>query len=251
MEDSKSKVGSFLFIVFILCLIIGGQLLYYKVLHKDDVKENDNKGKVDYRIDKKKDFVYYTNESVISEGVDIYYKDVVINIKGQEVLTESLNKENAIYKENIKYISDQNLLSDDLINYNHDNLYMLNYRDYDTSQYKNYYSLLILDYSYDCFDLSSIQKIKSYVFDTNTGKLLTDDELLKEFNTSWDTIKEKMREHLTEKQEIVNEAELIKIDETINNLDNYGFTVNSIGNLVINFLVKTTQVDYNDNITIS
>lgn len=245
---NKSKVGGMVFILFIILLIIGGQYLYNMVTNKDNDTSNNGK-KVDYRIDIKKDYFYFENESVISESAEIFYKDIVINIKGQETLTESLNKENAVYKSNIKYISDANLLSEEMVNYNNDNLYMLTYREYQMYSYDFYKSLVILDYMYDCFDQSTIHNEKSYMFDTNTGKLLSEEEILSTFDTSLDKVKDEVREYLNSKQEVVNEVELIKIDETINDF-NYGLFVNDVGRLNVTFLVKSTQTDYNDSIVI-
>ena len=41
------------------------------------------------------------------------------------------------------------------------------------------------------------------------------------------------------------EEELIKIDDTIDNL-NYSLYINDYGRLYVSFLVKTTKVDYNE-----
>ena len=136
-----------------------------------------------------------------------------------------------------------------MINYNNDNLYMLTYREYQMYSYDFYKSLVILDYMYDCFDQSTIHNEKSYMFDTNTGKLLSEEEILSTFDTSLDKVKDEVREYLNSKQEVVNEIELIKIDETINDF-NYGLFVNDVGRLNVTFLVKSTQTDYNDSIVI-
>jgi len=55
----------------------------------------------------------------------------------------------------------------------------------------------------------------------------------------------KIRENLIGNQQVVEEVELIKIDETIDDL-NYSLYINEYGRLYISFLVKTTQVDYNE-----
>ncbi len=212
MKKGRSgKIGFVLFLLFIIALLIGGQYLYNYVTNED---ANDYKTKgenEDYRIDKTKDYFYFINESVISESAEIYYKDVVVNIKGSEHITETLNKENAIYKSNIKYISDQDVLSDELINYNSDNIYMVNYREYKTYKYNNYVSLVVLDYLYDCFDQSTIKDSKSYVFDTNTGKLLTNEELYSLFNTNEENIKKEIKEEVISKDSNSSEEILNKI----------------------------------------
>ena len=83
-ENFKSKLGFVFFIFIILFLAIGGYFFMEYTLNKV----------VNYKIDDTKDFIYFTNESTISEGAGIYYKDVVINLNTQTTLTESLAKEN-------------------------------------------------------------------------------------------------------------------------------------------------------------
>lgn len=241
-KERSGKIGFVLFLLFIIALLVGGQYLYNYVTNKDT---NDYKTKgenEDYRIDKTKDYFYFINESVISESAEIYYKDVVVNIKGSEHITEILNKENAIYKSNIKYISDQDVLSDELINYNSDNIYMVNYREYKTYKYNNYVSLVVLDYLYDCFDQSTIKDSKSYVFDINTGKLLTNEELYSLFNTNEENIKKEIREEVISKDSNSSEEILNKIS----NLELNSLYVDDIGKLKAEYLVIYSEINYNE-----
>lgn len=246
-ENFKNKLGLFTFIFIILFLAIGGYFFTnYLLNEKEDNKTNNNKEKQDYRIDQKKDYIYFTNSEVISEGAEIYYQDVVINLTTQETLNETLEKENQIYKNNIKYISDQNILSDEIINYNNDNLYALTFREYSTYEYEKFVSLVLTDYNYSCFDLITFNKTKSYIFNIETGKVLEEQEILKLYNTNIESIKEKIREYLLSKQEIIDEVELIKIEDTLNEFNNYSLYINEYGKLYISYLVKTSQVDYNE-----
>ena len=249
MKNKGSKIGAVLFILFIICLIASGQYLYYMTIHKDDKDITVSKN-TDYRIDSSKDYFYYTNESVISESAEIYYKDIVINIKGYDHIAESLNEQNASYMSNIKYIKDMNLMSNEIVNYDNDGIYMVTYREYKTYKYDKYASLLIEDYIYDCFDQSGIKGYKGYIFDISTGKLLTDEEVLSKYNTSMDSVLEKIREKLNSKQEIVDNEELIKIDDTINNFNDYAFYIDDTGILNLSYIVKTTKTDYNDSMII-
>ena len=95
-KERSGKVGFIFFIIFIILLIIGGEYLYYYVTNpKKDSNINNNTK--DYRIDKTKDYFYFTNEKVISETAEIYYKDVVINYyvpaQGKCVQTLRANKD--------------------------------------------------------------------------------------------------------------------------------------------------------------
>ena len=245
-ENLKNKLGFWIFFIIVLTLLIGGFIFTKYTINEDKNKKEREKIKIDLRIDKNKDYIYYINEETISESAEIYYKDVVINLSTQEVLTESLEKENKIYKNNIKHISEMNIMTDQIIKYNNDDLYALTFRDYKNYEYGKYVSLVVNDYNYSCFDDITFKSAKAYVFDTEDGTLLTNDDLLNKYIQNVDTIKEKVREYLNSKQTVVDDAELIKIDETIDNLGDYTLYIDEYGHLAVSFLVKTTQVDYNE-----
>ena len=247
-ENFKSKLGFVVFILIVLFLAIGGYFFMDYVLKDDNTKVEEKKK--DYRINKKESYIYYNNESTLSESAEIYYRDVVINLDTQTTLNDSLKKENQIYKNTIKYINHDELISDDLIKYNNDDIYSMTFREYEDFNYNNYVSLKVNDFDYSCFDNITFKNTKTYVFDTNTGKLLTEEELLKKYNTDLNKVKEELRSHLEEKQTIDNDVEVIKMDERVNDLDKYGFYINNYGRLYISYLVKTTQVDYNDDMEV-
>jgi len=246
-ENFKNKLGFFTFFIIVLALLIGGFFLTNYLLNKEDIKKDKVLNEIkEHRIDKEKDYIYFTNGETISEGAEIYYQDVVINLKNQKQLTETLEKENRIYKNNIQYLSDTDILSDDIIKYNNDNLYALTFREYKNYSYDKYVSLIVNEYNYSCFDLNTFIGTKSYVFDVTKDKLLSEDEILNLYKLTMDEIKEMVRSRLIETQKIVDEVELIKIDETLENFNNYSLYINEYGRLYISFLVKTTQVDYNE-----
>ncbi len=250
-ENFKNKFGFIVFVLIVIGLAIGGYF-YMNYTIKDVKMGKDKKDEevIDYKVDKDKDFIYYKDEETISEEGEIYYKNVVINLSTQEVLNELLEKENKIYKDNIKYRSDVNIPTEEIINYDYDNLYSLTFREYKDYTYNNYVSLLVNDFSFSCFDDITFKDTKAYVFDTKTGESLTEEEILSIFGLSIDDVKNKMREYLTGKQSTVDGTEVIKIDETVNNLDNYSIYINEFGHLYITYLVKTTQVDYNENMEV-
>lgn len=248
-ENLKNKLGFWAFFFVVVTLAIGGYFFTYYIINVD-FKDNTNKDVeqiVNYKIDDKKDYIYFQNEKSIidEEEAEVYYKDVVINIKGQEELTEILENENKIYQNNIKYLSDMSGLNKELITYNYNNIYALTFREYKVYEYNEYISLIIDNHNYSCFDLNTFISTKSYIFNINNGKLLTNEEVLNIYNLNVDGVVSKIKDKLIDSQKIVDEVELIKIDETINNL-NYSLYINEYGRLYVSFLVKTTQVDYNE-----
>jgi len=248
-EHLKNKLGFWTFFFIVLFLAVGGYFLT-EYLEQEPSKKKNNYNKneqISYKIDEDKDYIYFVNEeSIIDEdGAEVFYKDVIINIKGQESLTEKLEKENKIYKNNIKYLNEVELLTDEIINYNYNNIYALTFREYKLYNYNDYISLVIDDHNYSCFDLNTFIGTNSYIFNIKNGALISFEEVLDLYDVKMDTIKEKIRNHLLDGQNVVDEVELIKIDETIDNLD-YSLYINEYGRLYISYLVKTTQVDYNE-----
>lgn len=244
-ENFKNKLGITIFILLILSLAIGGFFFTNYILKTDTSNTKKEEEKTSFKIDNKKEYIYFINKEVISEGAEIYYQDLVVNLTTQTTLNEALKKENEIYKNNIKYISDMNLMSNELVNYNNDNLYALTFREYKTYEYDKYISLVINDYNYSCFDLITYNKSKGYIFDVETGMALEEKDIFYKYNTNLDKIKEQIRNELLTKQSVVDEVEVIKIEDTINDL-NYALYINEYGHLFISYLVKTTQVDYNE-----
>lgn len=247
-ENFKNKLGLTMFILLILGLGVGGYFFTNYIINLEDVKEEDQKNQeenISYKIDEKKDYIYFINEEVISEKAEIFYKDVVINLTTQNTLNERLKKENQIYKNNIIYLDEKDLLNSEIVKYNYDNIEALTYREYDNYQYDKYLSLVIRDYNFSCFDKMTFNESKSYIFNIENGKLLEEEEILDLYNTNLENIKEDIKDYLEKEQSLVEEVEIIKIDDTINNL-NYAFYINNYGDLYISYLVKTTEVDYNE-----
>ena len=246
-ENLKNKLGFWSFIFVVIFLLIGGYYITFRFdIKKNDIKENENE-KISYKINENKDYIYFENEEAIidEDGAEVFYKDVILNIKGQESLTETLKKENKIFKKNIKYIDDEESLNKELINYNYNNIYALTFREYKIYEHENYVSLVIDDHNYSCFDLNTFIGTKSYIFDISKGILLNIKEILNIYDLEEKDIVNKVKDKLLNTQKVVDGIDLIKIDETLNDLE-YSLFINEYGDLYISFLVKTSQVDYNE-----
>lgn len=242
----RNKLGFIMFFFVVFALLIGGFIYTNYTINEKKYESRKKKLEtVDYRIDKKKDYIYYINEEELSSDAEIDYKDVVINLESAKVINEALEKENKMYKENIKYISDQPDLTEEIIKYNNNNIFQMTFRDYKNYEFGKYISLVINEYNYSCYSDVTFNKSITYVFNKDENKLLSDDDLLNMYSTNIDKIKDKVREYLSSKQSVIDEVEVIKIDETIDNLE-YSLYINEYGKLCVSLLVKTTQVDYNE-----
>ena len=213
-ENFKSKIGFSIFIIFILFLLVGGYFFTQKVIN-DDYNLGSNKS---------------------NNGLNSY--------KIEEELTESLEKENKENKNTIKYITDYKDF-DVEFNYNYDNLYSLYHRNYEVYEFDKYVSLIIKDYTYSCYDLLTFKGTKSYVYNVLDGTRLSENDLLNKYNVSIDEIKERIKEDLLKSQTYEDGEAVIKIDETLNNFNNYSLYVNDLGKLCITYLVKSIKTDYN------
>ena len=111
-------------------------------------------------------------------------------------------------------------------------------------------------YDYTCGVGSKIKSIKSYVVNKKTGALLTNQELLDSFGVSEDTIYESVQKRLNNTQVLDGEEQVINISETLNNLKSSDYGVNKAlsvsknGKLMLNFIVISNKINYNDSIEI-
>lgn len=244
MENNKIKV--FIFIIVVIIFIVGGFILMQKSIPKNETS-NKNKiteiKKTDIKLDETKDYIYYSDADRIVEELDLEYKNVNINFKDDNNIAKLLNAENASLKETLKY-------DETIEDAPYDHLIYAKYMIYEIIYFDNYISLIIKYYSYDNENLVTYLDSKSYVFDKNSGKLISDDDLLSKFNLSKDNVKTKVKNH-------INDAALIKTDEeldadtSVNLLEDYTLYVDKLGRLAITFIVKSNQKDYNDNVILS
>jgi len=256
IESKNNIIGSILFVILVLFLGIGGFFFTKHVTKDDDTtinKVEESKITEEHKIDKEKDYIYFTDEKFISMEPDITYKDVVINLKTAETINRTLKNELNEIRNSVKYIKDNKLDPTREIMYE-DEIYSASERNYENFEYKEYVSLLVKDYDFNCYDGSLLKKISSYVFNVSTGKLLLTNDLMDMYHINMDEVKISIREKLEKDQIIEEELELIKIDETINGLDNqanYALYIDKYGDLNISYIVKTNQVDYNENMKLS
>lgn len=257
MNNTKNTVGVVLFIVILLLFIVGGYFfMNYMLNDYPQKKEEDDliTELKEIRLDSTKDYIYYENyQTVLNE---IYEQDVIINVKGFESVNSVLANELSEIKNTKKTIDDvsseENITCD-----NAENLYSFNYREYYDTQFGNYISLVISDFEYNCVSGSVIKNIKSYNIDKKTGKQITDEELLNKFNITEDVILEKIRKRLNDTQVLDGDTQVIDIDGTIDSIKNGEYNVskalsiNKTGNIIINFIVKSNKINYNDTVELN
>lgn len=251
-EKNRTIIGCIAFLLLILVIGIGGYLYTFKNdKHKETIKK-ENKITDEYKKDKNKDYIYYTDEKVISEELNLIYKNPIINLNNSQTnaIYNELSEENETYYNNIQKISETENPTGEEIAFNTDDIFSATIRDYENYEYKNYITLVVTDSSYDCFKgIHDYTSIKSYLFDVSKNERISNIDVLELYNTSLSEIKEKIKIELQENQEIIDGIENIKIDETIENLSNnnsYGLYIDNSGNLIIKYIVKSNQMNYNE-----
>ncbi len=260
MNDTrKGGVKALLFIFFLSLLTVGGYILTYELTKKETKTslselKDENKKFENLKIDPENEYIYYEDVNTISKEHDITYQRVILNINSPDAknLQSTLNNATEEIESSLKKISETTISEEEeaKIIYKNDDIYETDYHQYTRYFTPEYISLLIEKFHFDCFNGPVYQKSQAYVFDTSTGNLLTNTELLKLHHLTLEKLKVKVQEKLT----INNQNNEIDITATLNNLDsedNYGLFINKSGHLTLSYLVKSSQVDYNDSIVLN
>lgn len=243
MKSNNVKIYIFIFIIFLF--IFGG----FYLMKKSEKLKNSLDKKVtevkntDIRIDKTKEYVYFTNVNVLEGELDIEYKDININFESNEDIQTILNKENEEMSKTAVYDE-----TNEEANYNH--LISAKFAKYEIVYFANYISIVESKYSFDYKTIISTLGSETYVFDKKTGKLYSKDELLALFNLSKDDVKNKVKTYFNDKN-LVTEENKVDTTITIDNMTNYNLYVDNLGRLVISVLAKADKNDYNEVIVLS
>lgn len=249
MDSSKNIGGVIVLGIIILTFVIGGYFLMDYMTKETEVKEKKTEVN-DLRINTSKDYIYFENTEEIEE--EIYKEDVVLNFKGLEDVNSALYNELETLSENQVLYTDQEVPEGIVCS-----LYSFSYREYTKTEYKDLVSVVISDYDYTCGTSAVPKGTKSYVIDITSGKILSNEELLNKFEITDDVINESVKKRLEDTQTLDEEEQVIDIDGTLENLKNseYGqekaLSISKNGKLVINFLVKSNKINYNDSIELN
>ncbi len=256
-ENDSNYVGfGLFFFLIVIIILVSSTILFLNTRSKNQEKVLNESNEVvvsdKNKVDKNKDFVYFTEEEVISDALNIIYKVPIINLDSEDAKT--INNEIKEYASNIKNTLEKGNETKCPTNESTD-IYKTNYLDYAVYTYEEYVTLLLRESTYSCTDgFSTSSKVKSYTFDVLSGKLLSFDALLTKYNTTLTKVVEQIRSNLNKEQTIIDGVSTIKIEETINSLkeqSTYVIYVDEFGDLILNYVVKTSSVDYNDTITIN
>ena len=244
MNKEERNFGSILlFVIIILAIAIGG---YYLIHNNNNQQEQPPQEEIqtitnNIKKDNNKEYIYFTNEQTLSDKLELIYKDINININSDEAtnLEQELNtKMSNIKNKVIKYSDTTQEIPVELIT---DNIYQAEMIDYTFNATSKYLCLITNNYTYTAGTAESgrgIQDsiIKYYVFDLKDGHILTTKDILNKEKLTDQEIRGKIREYL-------NNTENVDIDTTLSG--EYQLGINNKGNILINIIVKTNDIDYN------
>lgn len=258
MQESDSNyVGFGLFFFLIVLIILACSVfMFLNVRNKNQEKRISDNNEVvvsdKNKKDKSKDFIYFIDEEIISEELNLIYKMPIINLDSEDA--KEINEEIKTYVMNIKDTLEKGDSSKCYYEESYD-IYKTNYLDYAVYTYEEYVTLLIRESNYSCQNgFSSSSKVKAYTFDVLSGKRLSFDALLSKYDTTLTEVLGQIRTNLNHEQTVVEGIPTIKIEETINALksqETYVIYIDEFGDLILNYVVKTSSLDYNDTITIN
>lgn len=250
-EEGKSKVFFGLFFGLIIVIIIGGTfILNY---HPKDEKNKDLDSYNKMKKLQDKDFIYFDDVEVLSVEQELFYKKPVINFDNEKIneLNQKLSDASSRIKGNVVKLDSVSDEQKSSCLYLDDNIYSAKTRAYDIVNYGKYISLVVKEYTYLCTGVFDNVSFESYTFDKSTGEYLSQSDVLKIKGMLFSKIQSTVRSYLEENTTKFGEEVIIDIDNTVNNLNNNAsIYIDKDGKLVVLFIVKTDNTDYNDSIEI-
>lgn len=236
-DRQNSKLTFFIFILVIIGLIVLG----YFLIKKPDISEKILDDTETLEIDKTKNIVYYDNVDVISSEAQLEYKDIHINLNSDDARELETKLNNNMNKIRGKYTKLEDNSNQEIIN-EADGIAEAQIIDYNTFNSTNYVTIEVNEYEFLASAMSFDNKLTYYCLDKRSGKLLTNQIIMKQENLSADTIRTKIYDHIKDNDEI-------DIDVTMNNP--YTLYYNEYGKVKANIIVKIGDINYNDNVEIN
>lgn len=236
-DRQNSKLTFFIFILVIIGLIVLG----YFLIKKPDISEKILDDTETLEIDKTKNIVYYDNIDVISSEAQLEYKDIHINLNSDDARELETKLNSNMNKIRGKYTKLEDNSNQEIIN-EADGIAQAEIIDYNTFNSTNYVTIEVNEYEFLASAMTFDNKLTYYCLDKRSGKLLTNQIIMKQENLSADTIRTKIYDHIKDNDEI-------DIDVTINNP--YTLYYNEYGKVKANIIVKIGDINYNDNVEIN
>ena len=227
--DKMDKNGSAIvfFAIAILIIGIGGFYMINRQFryNEEDKMYTNNSNNTNQlkKIDNNKNYIYYTDEDIISEEDELSFKNIKFNFESEDAkkLEEDLNDKMDKYRKKINKGEEINEMSS---------------IDYETITTSNNISLTVMEYSFTKDEGKDSDNVSYYVFDLKNGKLLSNEDIMKKENISKKNIEDTIKKY-------IKDDENVDVDKTLKN--DYYLTYAKNGKVVLNFIVNSNELNYN------
>ena len=233
--QEKNYLSVTMFILIVFVLLLGGNYLIRNKGQKPTTKI------IDIRMDSSKDYVYFTDSKTVSEDLDLVYNTIHLNIDSKDAkeLENLLNEEMAKAKKSIKTLDEVVIDKKDIVyELDDDNkIYEADYLKYDILESDNYITVGTIKGHINITSDEDNNTLKYYTFSKKDGHIMSLDEIKSAGKITNNSIEKAKENYLKDKE-----------DTTIKTYELY---IDKYGNTIMNLLVNSGDITYNDTVKIN
>lgn len=233
--QEKNYLSVTMFILIVFVLLLGGNYLIRNKGQKPTTKI------IDIRMDSSKDYVYFTDSKTVSEDLDLVYNTIHLNIDSKDAkeLENLLNEEMAKAQKSIKTFDEVAINKKDIVyELDDDNkIYEADYLKYDILESDNYITVGTIKGHINITSDEDNNTLKYYTFSKKDGHIMSLDEIKSAGKITNDSIEKAKENYLKDKE-----------DTTIKTYELY---IDKYGNTIMNLLVNSGDITYNDTVKIN
>lgn len=233
--QEKNYLSVTMFILIVFVLLLGGNYLIRNKGQKPTTKI------IDIRMDSSKDYVYFTDSKTVSEDLDLVYNTIHLNIDSKDAkeLENLLNEEMARAQKSIKTLDEVVIDKKDIVYELDDNnkIYEADYLKYDILESDNYITVGTIKGHINITSDEDNNTLKYYTFSKKDGHIMSLDEIKSAGKITNNSIEKAKENYLKDKE-----------DTTIKTYELY---IDKYGNTIMNLLVNSGDITYNDTVKIN
>ena len=233
--QEKNYLSVTMFILIVFVLLLGGNYLIRNKGQKPTTKI------IDIRMDSSKDYVYFTDSKTVSEDLDLVYNTIHLNIDSKDAkeLENLLNEEMAKAQKSIKTLDEVVIDKKDIVyELDDDNkIYEADYLKYDILESDNYITVGTIKGHINITSDEDNNTLKYYTFSKKDGHIMSLDEIKSAGKITNNSIEKAKENYLKDKENTT--------------IKTYELYIDKYGNTIMNLLVNSGDITYNDTVKIN
>ena len=233
--QEKNYLSVTMFILIVFVLLLGGNYLIRNKGQKPTTKI------IDIRMDSSKDYVYFTDSKTVSEDLDLVYNTIHLNIDSKDAkeLENLLNEEMAKAQKSIKTLDEVVIDKKDIVyELDDDNkIYEADYLKYDILESDNYITVGTIKGHINITSDEDNNTLKYYTFSKKDGHIMSLDEIKSAGKITNNSIEKVKENYLKDKENTT--------------IKTYELYIDKYGNTIMNLLVNSGDITYNDTVKIN